>query len=162
MIGLLDSIAGGERAPTARGVPTPKSVDPRVVKAIAEGHHLRTIWLNDAFQLRHRYAHGRSERQRVPPIWTVGEHLLLMAWIFPIAVKAVLATRGHYELMSQDRYRNWVFDALLEIEPFRAVSAHAVDGDVEDRASWRVVIMDAEMRFAGEQIRHLWEASAAQ
>jgi hypothetical protein len=62
---------------------------------------LRSLWFWDLYRQRGSIAHGRKDG--IPnPIWSVREHLLLAAFIFPLLVLARLRTMGTYQLTDDD------------------------------------------------------------
>jgi hypothetical protein len=131
----------------------PKLTDARLDRSLRAGAPLRGAWLTDAFALRHQFGHGRVQNPRYDSTWTTGEHLLLSAWILPIAVKALLARGGHYVFSPVDEFRTRTFEDLLALEPFASVPSQY--SDEEPISAWSAVMRDLEMRFAGEQIERL-------
>lgn len=86
---------------------------------------VREFWLRDFFRLRNSLAHGRMD---YPSIWTLQEHLLLSAYIFPRAVKLTLAESELYELSEEDSTDIDVFEQL--------VAARLLEEDEEGRWPW--------------------------
>lgn len=137
-----------------KGATGPKVRGDRVRQALQGGRSLRDVWLEDAFNLRHQFGHGRALAPGYSASWTLHEHLLLSAWIFPVAVKALLANEGLYTFTPEDRFRDRVFEELLEIDPYASLPAPEPGEDPVP--AWRAVMSDMRMRFAGEEIERLW------
>jgi hypothetical protein len=124
-------------------------------KTIPGTRPVRSAWLHDAFVLRHHFGHGRVQQPGFTPTWSVAEHLLLAAWIFPVALKAALATQGTYKLTAEDHFRDRSFDSLAALAPFAPIASED-PGDREKAAAWHVAMAELRMRFAGEGIERLW------
>lgn len=73
------------------------------------------VWLRDAYALRGDLAHGRVA-QRYPSRWSLPEHLLLLAFVFPLLVKAKLTALAAYALTDSDRTHCGAFEHLLTAE----------------------------------------------
>lgn len=128
--------------------------DARINQSLLNGASLRQIWLRDAFSLRHQFGHGHVLTSRYPSSWSLSEHLLLAAWIFPVVVKALLVANGLYSFSSQDRFRNWSFDSLLLLEPFAGLAPQ--DSSEEPRPCWQAEMSNLEWRFAAEELVQLY------
>jgi hypothetical protein len=83
---------------------------------------VREMWIRDLFRSRGDFAHGRVRPGRTA-IWPLHEHLLLAAFIFPIAVKSMLAQEGLYVLTHDDLDCIEIFEQLCVTELFNVPSA---------------------------------------
>lgn len=79
---------------------------------------LREAWLDDFYQLRGDYAHGKKETKK-QMVWNVKEHLLLGSYIFPLLVKLSLNKSKYYNLSEEDFYNIELFEQLAEAELFK-------------------------------------------
>ena len=75
----------------------------------------RDTWIRDLFRTRGSVAHGRSD-SGYTAVWSVGEHLLLGAFIFPLCLKIALERKGFYKLTEDDLLAILTFDHLLRSE----------------------------------------------
>ena len=64
--------------------------------------------------MRNKVVHEGSDGGRSGG-WTIFEHLLMAAYVFPLAVKLLLEREGHYVLTDTDRGRCWAVDQLLAL-----------------------------------------------
>lgn len=76
-------------------------------------------WINDLYELRGDYAHGKRKSHK-NQIWEPHEHLLLGAYLFPLLVKIKLATEGLYVLTDSDRFDLNIFERLADADLFTA------------------------------------------
>lgn len=62
-------------------------------------------WVQDFCAVRNRGAHGKKKggKEWPDPVWSVHNHLLFAAWLFPLMVKKVLSDAGLYTLSELDR-----------------------------------------------------------
>ena len=110
---------------------------------------LREEWIRDLFRARNDLAHGRSQPQpEKQNAWTVKEHLLISAFIFPLIVKVLLERQGLYSLSQEDRCRLAAFDRLIDIDHiFTPMNKDGIDTfewrEVLQAANWNFVTMDA-------------------
>jgi len=63
---------------------------------------VREVWIRDLFSLRGDLAHGKVGPE-YPSIWSLREHLLLAAYVFPFVMKVQLERAGLYALTDRDR-----------------------------------------------------------
>lgn len=96
---------------------------------------VREVWIRDLFNLRGDLAHGKVGPE-YPSIWSIGEHLLLAAYVFPFVMKVRLANDALYTLTDQDRAGIEAFEHLACAEN---LFAHARDPDV-DWFQWNEVL----------------------
>lgn len=152
---------------------------------------MRARWLEDAFRLRHRYAHGRvaAPRRTGPAVWTHAEHQLLAAWLIPLLVKAALDKAGHYAWTAADTRRDAAFDSLALLDPFApappddeepdevesdeaalddALAPEAAQEEVHSSSrrpgetAWECMVRHVELRIAGDEIARLLDADAVE
>ena len=130
--GKADDLA---RAFVAAVVPV-HPVDPKTIErtkrhaaSLTQARDLRDIWIRDLYVSRGAFAHGRV-RTTHQPLWTAREHLLLGAFIFPLALKCVLANTGVYTKSEDDNCLIDTFERLASVELFKP------DGHPAAPASW--------------------------
>jgi hypothetical protein len=73
--------------------------------------NVRDAWLRDLVSLRDNAAHGKLT-DAYKPIWTIDNHLLLSAYLFPLLIKSGLGSLGHYVLTGDDHFDLDVFEQL--------------------------------------------------
>jgi hypothetical protein len=71
-------------------------------------------WIEELYRLRNSSAHDGSHVGRVWG-WSPPEHLLMAAFVFPLAVKLLLEREGNYKLTDEDMGRCLAVDKLLAI-----------------------------------------------
>ena len=69
-------------------------------------------WLEELYGMRNKVAHEGSDGGRSGG-WTISEHLVMAAYVFPLAVKLLLEREGHYALTDTDRVGCRAVDQLL-------------------------------------------------
>ena len=69
-------------------------------------------WIEELYGMRNKVAHEGSDGGRSGG-WTIFEHLVMAAYVFPLAVKLLLEREGHYALTDADRGRCQAVDQLL-------------------------------------------------
>jgi hypothetical protein len=111
-------------------------VDPKTIgrttkhaASLTQPRDLRDIWIRDLYASRGAFAHGRA-RTTHQPLWTPGEHLLLGAHVFPLALKCILAEMGVYTKSEDDDCLIDAFERLASVELFKP------DGHPAAPASW--------------------------
>jgi hypothetical protein len=87
-------------------------------KMLSSDLSIREAWLADAYRLRSQYGHGHVDDPPYRSAWTLEEHLLLAAYVFPLTVKATLAAQGQYNWTQDDQTHSDAFDALATLEMF--------------------------------------------
>lgn len=80
-------------------------------KKDSKGRTVREVWIRDMFYLRGDLAHGKVGPE-YPSIWSLHEHLLLAAYVFPFVMKSRLASAGLYTLTDKDRDGMEAFEHL--------------------------------------------------
>ena len=71
-------------------------------------------WIEELYDMRSKVAHKGSYGGR-PWGWTIFEHLVMAAYVFPLAVKLLLEREGHYALTDTDRGGCRAVDQLLAL-----------------------------------------------
>ena len=95
----------------------------------------RSVWMADFFSQRGSLAHGHPSSS--PHfIWSIQEHLLLGAFVFPLLVKLRLASASLYDLNRWDHAHLNAFDQLAAHED---LFAETTDG----QWPWKEIIADA-------------------
>ena len=69
-------------------------------------------WIEELYGMRNKVAHEGSDGGRSGG-WTIFEHLVMAAYVFPLAVKLLLEREGHYALTDTDRGGCLAVDKLL-------------------------------------------------
>lgn len=134
MTGYTGASFGGDRL-FAKHAPT-------LEHRAQEGWWVHQKWIEELYGLRNKAVHegpGVSSRKWA---WAPNEHLAMAAFAFPLTVKALLATEGHYSLTDQDNSHCAAIDKLLV-----ATEWDADDRKTNDGSTWRKVItaqMDAD------------------
>ena len=72
------------------------------------------VWIKELAILRGQYAHGNNGAP--PNLWSLREHLLLGAFIFPLAIKVQLASFSKYHLTDEDKAYINLFDELCDLK----------------------------------------------
>jgi len=76
---------------------------------------LHRKWAQEFYHLRNRYTHANDGRVRTWG-WHPIEHLVMAAFLFPLAAKLLLQAEGHYTLTEDDEGRLHAIDRLLELQ----------------------------------------------
>jgi hypothetical protein len=69
-------------------------------------------WVEELHQLRSAVVHGQDLQARAWG-WTLSEHLMMGAFVFPLLVKVCLAEHGHYRLTQRDEAWCKAVDEIL-------------------------------------------------
>lgn len=109
---------------------------------------IREAWIRDFYILRGDLAHGRTTA-RYQSDWTVREHLLLAAFVFPRLAKLCLAADGLYQLTAADRDDVDVFEDLARHELLQPT----VEAGGEERWPWNEVRSARVWKRAADQMR---------
>lgn len=88
-----------------------KSSDPGVTERFQRASRVSEGWIRDFYALRGNLAHGKSA-DRYPSVWSVREHLLLSAFLFPLIARGVIAGHGMYVFSASDRADMELFEKL--------------------------------------------------
>ncbi len=70
-------------------------------------------WLRELHKRRSKIVHNLEKPPENEWAWTVSEHLLMAAFVFPLIIKSILAADDLYELTQGDTVRLGVIDKLL-------------------------------------------------
>lgn len=71
-------------------------------------------WFEELYDLRSKAVHKGTASVRSWG-WSLREHLLMAAWVFPLAVKLLLQRDGHYTFSDHDKVRGLSVDKLLAV-----------------------------------------------
>lgn len=101
-----------------------------------ESSTIREVWIRNLWIARNPAAHGRLI---LPPgnLWTIKEHLLLVANAFPLLVKLDLARHGLCSLTEDDQLEIDVFEERACRGPFEQVDRAWVWNAVRGREAFR-------------------------
>jgi hypothetical protein len=69
-------------------------------------------WMEELYAVRNKSAHKGTTGGKAWG-WNPAEHLVMAAWVFPLAVKLLLHGDGHYALSDADNVRCLTVDTLL-------------------------------------------------
>lgn len=129
-----------------RGKPNVDAPAPPELASRHAGMTVREAWIRDLAQVRNAFGHGRNAPDSAP-FWSVEEHLLFGAFIFPILLKRLLGRDGLYSVTRADEQHANLFEQLLLCKPFTVASSD--DQDVEPDWPWlrvRQATLWAEIR----------------
>ena len=110
--------------------------------------------IEELYDVRSKVVHKGTATVR-PWGWSVFEHLVMAAHVFPLTVKLMLAAEGHYTLTDDDRVRCLIVDKLLASP--RWVDAYDDDDDEDDGSSsvseqsWPRILSTTRNRLAFEK-----------
>lgn len=121
----------------AREVRSGITIDPKYESAQDEWATHRK-WIEELHQLRSTIIHGDNPKKRGWG-WSLHEHLVMGAFVFPLAVKARLQCGGLYKLTQEDEIRCRAVDQIL---PRRNWEVH-VDERGNTATVWDQAIIDA-------------------
>jgi len=108
-------------------------------------------WIEELYDLRSKVVHRGHHAGRNWG-WNIFEHLVMSAYVFPLAVKLLLAENGHYQLSDDDRVRCLAVDKLLA--SVRWVEDRNAEDD-ESEESWTAVTARVRRDLDWERA---WEA----
>lgn len=107
---------------------------------------LTSVWMQDLCALRGTVAHGGSP-DRYPSIWSLHEHLLFAAALFPVALRRSLGLSDR----RRDRALIGAFETLLDSEPFVVLKP---DGTASD-FPWNQILKKVRTRqFIEDAVAH--------
>lgn len=101
-------------------------------------------WLEELYDVRSKATHKGHHKDR-PWGWSLTEHLLMAAFVFPLTVKVLLARGGHYILTEEDQDHLDCVDRLL--------AAGGWDDEVEEGGSSRWQSIVSEVKLARQHER---------
>ncbi len=84
--------------------------------------------------MRNKVAHKGSDGGRSGG-WTIFEHLVMAAYVFPLAVKLLLERESHYVLTDTDRGGCWAVDQLLALAQLTQESWTGIRAKARARAA---------------------------
>lgn len=93
-------------------------------------------WIQELHQLRSAYVHGEDINAKSWG-WTVFEHLVMSAFVFPLAVKLLSAKEKYYTLTKQDK--NWCY----AVDQLLCFTNWAEEDQADSRSRWLRVLDDA-------------------
>jgi hypothetical protein len=102
------------------------------------GWPLHRKWAEELYHLRNAYIHGKSIESRSWG-WTPLEHLIMGAFVFPLAVKLMLTADGHYKTVDDDEVRLRSIDELLA-----ATGWGRRTGSNSNATMWRKILFDTK------------------
>jgi hypothetical protein len=79
---------------------------------------IREMWIRDFYRLRNAVAHGRVVATSYRPVWSLRNHLLLGAYVFPLLVKKVAERAGAYVSTREDAISVDLFEVLAAEDHF--------------------------------------------
>jgi hypothetical protein len=89
---------------------------------------VRQAWITDFFRLRGDHSHGRRKARYISA-WSLKEHLLLGAFLFPLLTKVKLSKAGLYTLSRRDRAGLDAFEVLASADLFERQMEDATSQD---------------------------------
>lgn len=104
-------------------------------------------WAEELYDLRSKLIHGESTSKRNWG-WTLLEHLIMGAFVFPLAVKLMLAQEGHYKLAENDEALCRAVDVLLDKTDWKRVI-----GSNSDATTWRETIRKVKSGLNKQRIK---------
>lgn len=116
---------------------------------------IREIWIRDLFRARNGPAHGRITGPRGTAFWSDRTHLLLAAFVFPLAVKRQLALWGRYVLTHADS------DGIEAFERLAALSDPFLDTEAHEESVWQKTLFEVRRECALTRMVSQLEASNA-
>jgi len=129
-------------------LPATRNLGPRAVRADGPPRTLPEVWIRDLFTYRGNLAHGRQETGH-SAIWSLREHQLLGAYVFPRLLKLLLAGRGLYTLSDRDQDE---IDALEQLARIPDLFAAPSDQQNSLDSSWVRVYGNCMSRRTMERI----------
>jgi hypothetical protein len=101
------------------------------------------IWITELYDVRSKAVHKGTTATR-PWGWSVFEHLVMAAHVFPLTVKLQLAAEKRYTLTDEDRVRCLIVDKIL------ASPRWAADPSGKSEESWSRILSDTQSHLAFE------------
>jgi hypothetical protein len=95
-------------------------------------------WMEELYDLRSSVVH-EGQHAAYKWGWTLHEHLVMAAFVFPLVVKLLLAQEGHYTLTSADEAQWKSIDQLLGVAGWD----EETEGDNDGR-SWHKIVSKAK------------------
>lgn len=111
---------------------------------IEKGWYLHRKWIQELHRLRSCYMHGDDTTRRKWG-WSVLEHSLMAAFVFPLVVKILLAQESKYSISEADKVRIGAIDILLNTQDwFKPDPATGI-------SIWKKTINDYKFRSSLER-----------
>jgi hypothetical protein len=124
----------------------PKPELPQFREKLAKSKSMKSAWMADAYVLRGQFAHG----QGISPYkseWGLRDHLLLGSYLFPLTVKAWLASFGRYTLSPTELMQIAAFDALASFAHFELNGGNDDDRRRPSDHPWVQVIQSIPLQL---------------
>jgi len=102
-------------------------------------------WIEELYDVRSKSVHEGTVGSRSWG-WAPSEHLLMAAWVFPLAVKLLLQRDGHYTFSDQDQDRALAVDKLLAVADW----GERTNGGTDPQKWQDIVRSDDAQQFARE------------
>jgi hypothetical protein len=96
-------------------------------------------WVEELYDLRSKFVHKGDHTSR-KWAWTVNEHLVMAAFVFPLAVKLLLQKEGFYSLNDEDKSKCAAIDKLLATTEWGTE-----DSDSGDGCTWHRIVSSARL-----------------
>jgi len=110
-------------------------------------------WMEELYHLRNDIVHGNLLTARSWG-WNKSEHLVISAFVFPLIVKVLLSTEGHYTLSEDDLVPLHSIEKLLI-----ATDWHEADPEYPNTPVWQGEIRRVKRQVALKQMVSKWEES---
>ena len=108
-------------------------------------------WMEELYDVRSKAAHRGHHQQREWG-WSLSEHLLMAAFVFPLTVKLLLQHDGYYALTEDDEARCLAVDALLAATRWDAGEDDEENDGEERPAGWATILTDVRTRLRWHRI----------
>jgi hypothetical protein len=123
---------------------TARSTRPHIpnVQTNEEQWWIHRIWVRELYKARSKAIH----KEGIEPYtwgWTVREHLVMAAFVFPLLVKVLLASEGHYTLTQTDIAHCHAVDPILASPRWEGPAVDE-DGDITSDSVWLHHVKEAE------------------
>lgn len=102
------------------------------------------IWINELYDVRSKVVHKGTAATRAWG-WTVFEHLVMAAHVFPLVVKLLLSADNRYALTTNDRIRCFIVDKVL------ASPQWADDRAGKSEQSWSSILSETHSNVTFEE-----------
>jgi len=112
-------------------------------------------FIEELHQLRSAIVHG-EDRDKRKWGWSNFEHLVIGAYVYPLAVKLLLQTGGHYKLTDNDEIACRSIDIILAKTKW-----HERPSQTANHTNWQECISEANHRFLSGIIAQSLEESGA-
>ena len=100
-------------------------------------------WIEELYFLRGIFVHG-NDTTAVKCGWHLLEHLVMGAFVFPIAVKICFSNEGHYTLTADDIGTCRAIDRLLAGTNW---SKRIPDAHSSEQTNWQEILVDSRHNF---------------